>query len=563
MLSLSNFEETIDPVILERGREYYYSDAVSELRESEDHSWSALVAGTRHYEVEITEIKNGELLCICDCPYDYGPVCKHITAVLFAIQDIKDKENQKIAGSKRKKRKSRYDRAREILEKMERDELIEALGDLSDNDPAVANLIIARYSTEENSKKSYVRLVKDALKLGMGRGGFIDYHGSSRAASGVQKILDRAEKETERGNLQDAVTIYQAVVETIVAVIMNADDSNGELGFCIDFALKRLGTSSQALPEKLQQHVFEYCLFEAQKEKYADWNWEWDLAAVAGNLVRTEEQRKQLFALLDQMAPEPEYGGPDRKYSAKHDRENADRIRLSVIERLDGEENVREFLGERISNDYFRERMIELCIDRGELAEARRLCEDRILQSKDRSWHLDETFYKLLLGIAQKEGNKQEIVSTAVTLLLRTGSSGYLDVLREVVPEERWLSFREDLVQKLEKSMFYPYVLAKLYVQEGLWEQLMELMEKEGWPVSEQYHEYLEPRFPDRVSAVYEGIVWKLLEEKVNRKGYRQACWFIRRMKKLGEVDQADLLVEALRKEYKNRPALLDELGKL
>jgi hypothetical protein len=52
------------------------------------------------------------------------------------------------------------------------------------------------------------------------------------------------------------------------------------------------------------------------------------------------------------------------------------------------------------------------------------------------------------------------------------------------------------------------------------------------------------------------------LKSKVNRKGYREACRYLRRMEQLGQDKRVRNLVTQLRLQYKNRPALQDELNK-
>ena len=45
-IPLSKFETVIDPVIVGRGEEYFYNDAVSRLKKLRDGEWVALVEGT-------------------------------------------------------------------------------------------------------------------------------------------------------------------------------------------------------------------------------------------------------------------------------------------------------------------------------------------------------------------------------------------------------------------------------------------------------------------------------------------------------------------------------------
>lgn len=78
------FQEEIHALILERGREYFTQGAVQHLSETPE-GWSAQVAGLESYSVVITG-KDQPHEWFCDCPYDHGPVCKHVAAVFFAIQ---------------------------------------------------------------------------------------------------------------------------------------------------------------------------------------------------------------------------------------------------------------------------------------------------------------------------------------------------------------------------------------------------------------------------------------------------------------------------------------------
>lgn len=96
-----------------------------------------------------------------------------------------------------------------------------------------------------------------------------------------------------------------------------------------------------------------------------------------------------------------------------------------------------------------------------------------------------------------------------------------------------------------------------------MWRQLLNHIEEAHRHSVDHYREHLEPRFPEEVSAVYERIVWELMKEKADRKGYKEACRYIRRMKKLDQDNRASALIEALRAKYSNRPALLDELSKM
>lgn len=85
---MKNFRKKIRPTILERGQNYFNEGKVGAIRQSEPGSFHAKVKGTHNYNVEIQIDENGNIVqADCNCPYEYGETCKHIAAVLFALEN--------------------------------------------------------------------------------------------------------------------------------------------------------------------------------------------------------------------------------------------------------------------------------------------------------------------------------------------------------------------------------------------------------------------------------------------------------------------------------------------
>jgi len=80
---------------------------------------------------------------------------------------------------------------------------------------------------------------------------------------------------------------------------------------------------------------------------------------------------------------------------------------------------------------------------------------------------------------------------------------------------------------------------------------------------ADRYREHLEQHFPEKVCGIYERIIWEIMEERVNRKGYLEGRRYLRRIKKLGQTEFVHKLIDALKTKYSNRPALLDELSRV
>ena len=102
-LRLSDFEQQIDPTILRRGYEYFIIGSVTDVDDLGDGEYEATVEGSDIYNVSL-HIEGDEVTEYdCDCPYDWGPVCKHVVAVLFHLRKELQETPRKQTRSKPKK----------------------------------------------------------------------------------------------------------------------------------------------------------------------------------------------------------------------------------------------------------------------------------------------------------------------------------------------------------------------------------------------------------------------------------------------------------------------------
>jgi len=77
MFTEANLKALVPRKIFERGSAYYYEDnAVGRIRRTGD-TFKAKVEGTETYRVELTIRAGKPPKIYCDCPYNYGDVCKH------------------------------------------------------------------------------------------------------------------------------------------------------------------------------------------------------------------------------------------------------------------------------------------------------------------------------------------------------------------------------------------------------------------------------------------------------------------------------------------------------
>lgn len=84
-IRLENFEEDVHLLIAERGKEYFDANQVDLLKQTDD-GWTATIEGSEKYHV----ILEGHDIITdwnCTCPFEHGPVCKHVAAVFYAARE--------------------------------------------------------------------------------------------------------------------------------------------------------------------------------------------------------------------------------------------------------------------------------------------------------------------------------------------------------------------------------------------------------------------------------------------------------------------------------------------
>jgi len=139
-MTFKDFERNIDSQILERGYSYFQNGHVLSFDEVDTGLWEAEVEGTETYYVSIKTDKYKIKDWDCDCPYDMGPVCKHIVAALYSIAEFIEIAKE-YPDKKHHSKKDNKKRIENILKKVSNEEL--------------QNFIIEQFKKEPKLKKFF------------------------------------------------------------------------------------------------------------------------------------------------------------------------------------------------------------------------------------------------------------------------------------------------------------------------------------------------------------------------------------------------------------------------
>lgn len=136
MLTINNFEKTIDEKILKRGYSYFNDDSIIEFEKVGRFLYKGVVLGMKIYDSSIeldNELKIKRVTC--NCPFNYGPYCKHQVAMMYLISELR-------AYYPSFKSKGKFQELSKALKSLKKKEIIELLQSLCLADRSIMNSLL-------------------------------------------------------------------------------------------------------------------------------------------------------------------------------------------------------------------------------------------------------------------------------------------------------------------------------------------------------------------------------------------------------------------------------------
>ena len=575
-IPLNEFEQHIDEDILKRGLQYFKKGYVTCVDELSGGEYEATVEGSETYTVHM-EIKNGVLNgCYCTCPYDWGPVCKHEVAVMFYLQREElgveaklgkgVKKNQVSASigvkpSLKNKKKTIQEQLNEILDMLPPEELKGYIAESCNKDKSFRDMFLARYLhlIQPVSNEMYAKQIRAIVSSEAGRYGYLDYSAARKVGKAVYELSQLAERKMDEGNHREAMYMGCAMLEEMTKAIEQGDDSNGDLGGCIEAAQGILFRVAEDCVDKaIRRELFDYALTAFQKQLFKGWDWHFHMLDLAIELIETESDKRQIAGWIDSVKPTGE------KWDYNYER--AQKMKLELIRKTEGEAEVNNYLEANLTNSDFRRELILKAIQEKQYAKAIRLAEAGIIaDQKDKPGLVDEWKWHLL-NVYQLQGDSAKIIEQARYLFLHSSRfrpQEMFDILKKKVATDDWKSFFDQLVidrKKSEKWVSF-HSIADMYSWEEQWENLLNLLIANKSLDNISYVEKsLSKLYAEQLVGMYYNAIEDYLQKNVSREHYKTACKYIRRMIKLGGRDEADHQIAELRKLYPQRRALMEEL---
>lgn len=553
---LQQFLDELDPKILERGKEYFYSGRVAYLERNET-CVSAEVSGSEEepYQVEINLSETGKVRdWYCDCPYDWGPVCKHTAAVLLAILEGEEKPSGKKHG-----RRTSSDTLHKLVEQAEKTQLVRLILDYCDEDTRFRNQVLSELEgTGEQMFAGIQRQIQASISINTD-GNYIDWEGCDNICSDLEDALEQVNRRIQQGQYGRTPDILLYILRTGMELLGSADDSSGSLFDTISATLETIESAVSGLTERGDERKewVQKLLDTAQNTAFDDWDdWRYSLLQNAA-LLADDKNEHDIYAVLDHLNDEKWESFKDDPYSAQM----AKRIRYQVLRTVHGEAEARVYLENNLDVDEFRLTLVREIMEKGDYARAETLCREQTEKKQSGVRGMFSQWQYLLYDIYHDWGRRDKQLRQA-QMLAQSGDQKFYQVTKTLLTEDgRWEQERPKLLEALkEKLPVYSYM--NLLAKEGEAALLMEQVRLSPGSVF-QYGAALAPQYGEEIFDLCSAMIRRESENVGNRKDYQNLCAMLYFLADFGAAAEVRKLIGELRQRYPRRPALIDELGKI
>jgi hypothetical protein len=555
-MNIHHFENYINKTILDRGYNYYFEGNVVEAYEQGENEYIFQIEGSDDYEVVVKLGDNGDIVYSeCDCPYDFGPVCKHEVAAYFQLDAmLKQATTKKNKRSKANKRPTIH----EVLTNLSKEELINIITDIANNDVSFKKSMIVKYSNNntQHELKSCQELIRSIVRKYTGREGFIKYRDTSAFVREMDILVEKA-RNTE--NILLALDIALLLLKEAIGAFQYADDSGGDIGFLVTETLELIEEISTDWDE-IDHHrteVFEKLFAHIDHEVFEGWSdFKVDLLKICIEFADDEAIRNQLRMKMESML---DLQSGDRHMH--YNNESVLQLLFQLIEQFGSQEEAEQFIHKNLQFSSFREQLLNKYLQDKNYHQIIEVAIEGETQDQQYPGLLSQwkkyryQAYKFLSLKAEQQSLAKE--------LLFAGDFEYYQELKQLKhenQEEFYLSLKQEL--KKQNGWNTTRIFLKLIEEENDLEEILDFVRDDPSYI-EEYAERLVNPFKEEVIEIYKRFIQSIAKTSSNRKDYQKVCHRIKKYKKIaGKPNQVELINE-LMGLYNKRPAFLDELGKM
>ena len=203
----------------------------------------------------------------------------------------------------------------------------------------------------------------------------------------------------------------------------------------------------------------------------------------------------------------------------------------------------------------------------GDFAESLRLIEACLDEAREKGALAPDWALERAVSLYERDGNDAAVRNVLEQLVVsgayRQESLKWFRKLRGMYDANEWPTVRDHALSMIEIDHYR----WRYYVEEELFDRLMDEIEVMGVPALRGFEEFLAPRYPERILAMYRKDLLGQEEGKPpvgsTRHSYAQYASQVKHVRSIpGGGELADEIVEKVLELYPRRPALRSELSR-
>ncbi|TDM47249.1 hypothetical protein ETI06_09985 [Macrococcoides goetzii] len=547
-----DWREYFTPIVLERGREYFYEDLV-EVTYINKREINTIVFGSEEYNVEIENIGTNNMTMMCDCPHAQDDnYCKHMAASMMVFEELEGTVQK--TNKKKQIKIDQYALLQTLTHASEGNvksflfELCMKNSDIYDNFMKEIAQLEAENEAElhkPQSLQAYKEEIRDIYKSYMRRN-FIDYTDAMDMFNELESYL-----EDEVPKLYDYPV--RAIKMLNYAVMLfgkyDIDDSAGGYTTLMNLVTDLSSGIIDEANDKQQDEIFNIYLELLKGELL------YEREMIEEIFFGHFESEAHLNAKLIYLEHKAEKATPD-SYAQKNTLEHLiivyEELGLSsdeIILKLKPyrhTDQVRDFLIEVEINKGHHKKTVELIKEgmQSKYPGIARMYHARLIRYFKEIDHIDYV-YELFNYVIREHWSEME---------------SYHE-LKSFYTQEEWEQVRQYIFRQSNDEQ-----IAHYFIEEKLYDRLLE-----GFIDGRFYYRiflHLKEEFlsydKEKSLRIYTQIIHTLAAEAKNRKEYKGVMRYLQDMK---QITGGEIIAHRIAKEwrilYKKRPAMIDELNKV
>lgn len=546
-----DFREYFTPIVLERGREYFYEDLV-EVTFIDKREINTIVFGSEAYNVEIENIGTNNMTMMCDCPHAQDDnYCKHMAASMFMFEDLNGKEKPEKTGKKIDEEKLLH-----VITSAEITNIKAWIYNLCKEDAEMYHKFISEITlmekreTEESNKpkhlKTYQKEVRETYQSHTKKG-FIDYY---NAMNLVRELIQYLEDEIPKlynhpvraiKLLNYTITQYESY-----AIDDSAGGYNELLGCVYTLSIQVIDDADDKQQEELF-NVYAVALSEvegAAREVIED---------IFFDRFESERQLNLKVRVLEKIVANEEIIGYEKKQALE-------RLVMVYQSQKVSNEIIIEKLTPYQQYEPVRDFMIAVALNKGSTECAIQLMKEG-MQSEYPG--IVKRYHERLIHLYRQIGHADYVYELFNYIVEnRWANLDCYNELKAAYTDEEWAQVREYIFRKYDDNQ----EVFQYFLEDKLYERILGGLEASkfnfAWFCEAKNQLIVYDK--NRTIRIYERFVNRMAAEANNRKAYKNVMEHLQDIRKLqGEQPIAERIASQWRLLYKKRPAMIDELNKV